>query len=259
MMFHRMQKEYFRLEEKAEEIRRKLQVLPEGKLVCCNQARGYQKWYQSDGKEKIYIPKNNRALAEQLALKKFLAAQLEDLENEKRAIRFYLRHHSAETQAEALLNEPSSYTELLSSSFVPLSQSLSAWMQEPFECNRYHPEQLIYKTIRGIAVRSKSESMIVMSLTAHQIPFRYECALQLGEKIVFPDFTIRHPQTGEFYYWENFGLMDNAGYARNACAKIQLYVSHNIIPTIQLLTTYETKEQPLTTEVIEKMIEHYFL
>lgn len=258
MSYHHMQREYLRLKEEADRIRRKLQVLPAGKLVCCNQAGKYQKWYRRDGEKKYYIPKKNRILAEQLALKKFLTAQLADLENEMRAIQFYLRHYPAAKQAEMLLTEKSFPTELLASSFTPLSQSLSAWMHAPYEKNPYHPELLIHK-IGELTVRSKSEAMIATALLAHQIPFRYECALQLGGKVVFPDFTIRHPQTGEAYYWEHFGLMDYSDYAQNACAKVQLYTSCNIIPSIHLLTTYETKAHPLTTEMIEKVIAYYFL
>ncbi len=258
MIYQRIQKEYLRLEEEANKIRSRLQTLPAGKLICVQNDK-YQKWFQSDGHTKRYIPKSNRALAEQLALKKFLTAELEDMEDEKRAIAFYLRHYPASKRTEALLSESSPYTELLAHGIAPLSQTLSDWMNAPYAGNPYYPEQLIYKCIGGITVRSKSESMIVTALTAHQIPFRYECGLQLGEKTIFPDFTIRHPKTGAVYYWENFGLMDNAGYAKNACSKIQLYISHNIIPTIQLLTTYETREQPLTAEMIEKVIDYYFL
>ena len=117
----------------------------------------------------------------------------------------------------------------------------------------------MHKGSSGNYVRSKSESMIDMVLYIHKIPFRYECALTLGETTLFPDFTIRHPQTGEVFYWEHFGLMDNAEYSKNACSKLQLYTNHGIIPSIQLITTYETKEHPLTADVIEKIVEDYFL
>lgn len=72
-------------------------------------------------------------------------------------------------------------------------------------------------------------------------------------------FTIRHPKTGEVFYWEHFGLMDNPTYSKNAYSKLQLYTNHGIIPSIQLITTYETKEHPLTAETIEKIVENYFL
>lgn len=58
--------------------------------------------------------------------------------------------------------------------------------------------------------------------------------------------------------WEHFGLMDDESYSQNTSSKLQLYTSCGIIPGIQLITTYETKEYPLSTEVIEKTIHYYF-
>ena len=98
-----------------------------------------------------------------------------------------------------------------------------------------------------------------MLLYTHKIPFRYECALQIGEIKLYPDFTIRHPKTGAVYYWEHFGLMDNSVYAQNAYTKLQLYTSHGIIPSIQLITTFETKENPINSDIVLKIIKHYFL
>lgn len=148
---------------------------------------------------------------------------------------------------------------LLTPYFTPLSQELSDWMNSPYEHNPHHPEHLLYKSSSGNLVRSKSEAIIDMLLSLNKIPFRYESALQLGEVTLFPDFTIRHPKTGIVYYWEHFGLMDNPIYSQNAFSKLQLYTSHGIIPSIQLITTYETKENPLCPDTVEKIITHYFL
>lgn len=98
-----------------------------------------------------------------------------------------------------------------------------------------------------------------MFLYKYKIPFRYECILQLDDIFIFPDFTIRHPETGEVFYWEHFGMMDNPNYSKKVLSKLQLYISNGIIPSIQLITTYETKENPLSSEVVEKIVEHYFL
>jgi len=59
-----------------------------------------------------------------------------------------------------------------------------------------------------------------MILYADNIPFRYECALQLDNITIYPDFTIRHPQTGETIYWEHFGRMDKDDYSKNAFSKL---------------------------------------
>ena len=101
--------------------------------------------------------------------------------------------------------------------------------------------------------------MITMMLHTYNIPFRYECEFVLGSQIIYPDFTIRHPQTGEWYYWEHLGKMDDPGYYKNKFRLLEKYTSHGIVPSINLILTFETKEHPLTIDVIQKIIEHYFL
>ena len=71
-------------------------------------------------------------------------------------------------------------------------------------------------------MRSKSEAMIAMNLYVQKIPYRYECELKLGSITLFPDFTIRHPETGEIFYWEHFGMMDKSEYVKNASDKISM-------------------------------------
>ena len=126
------------------------------------------------------------------------------------------------------------------------------------ELAEQYPEYKIHKTCTGEMVRSKSEAFIYTCLCNHKIPFRYECALPLGTRTIYPDFTIRHPNTGETYYWEHFGMMDESYYYQKTFPKLQLYASYGIIPSINLITTYETKKHPLSSEVIVKTIEHHF-
>ncbi len=184
---------------------------------------------------------------------------LGDLEQEKNALGYYLRHHANEnSKAEELLTTIPGYKDLLFDFFVPKDQEAVEWMQAPYEKNSRFPEQLLHKTSAGIYVRSKSEAMIVMFLHMHKIPFRYECALNLGNITIHPDFTVRHPETGEIFYWEHFGRMDDPVYSRKVPSKLQLYIANGIIPSIHLITTYETQDAPLNSEVIENIIEYYF-
>lgn len=259
MIYERMKKEYQTILEQIRILQAKIACLPEGKFVC-SRSGSYFKWYQSDGAKKTYIPKKNRKLAEQLAQKKYFTYQLDDLMKEKTAIEFYLQHYSPPLgKADFLLiNEPG-YTELLTPYFKPKSQELSDWMHSPYERNDKYPEQLVHKAPSNNFVRSKSEAMIDLLLSKNRIPFRYECALHLDNITFFPDFTIRHPKTGDFYYWEHFGLMDDPSYSQNTFTKLKVYSSFGIIPNIQLITTYETKEHPLGFEMIEEIIRYYFL
>lgn len=248
-----------RLDKQITHLQEQLKNFPPGKLVCTRNQNRY-KWYQSDGHKCTYIPKKNHLLAEKLAVKKYLSLSLDDLIAEKRAIQFYLNHHHSDTgRAEQLLTQDSEFKNLLAPHFTPLSQELSDWAHADYSRNPKFPEQLIHKSSSGNLLRSKSESMIDMLLYTNKIPFRYECMLLLGEITIYPDFTIRHPKTGQIYYWEHFGMMDNPSYSKKVASKLDLYISNGFIPSIQLLTTYETKDSPLSSEVINKLITHYFL
>ena len=259
MIYEKALDENQKLEMQIRSIQNQLKKFPEGKLISASNGKG-NKWYWSDGHKPVYLPKTERSLAEQLAHKKYLTLRLKNLLQEKKAIGFYLRHHDdkANQKEQSYINSPE-YKELLAPAFIPMNQELADWENAPYETNEQYTENLIHNTYSGKLVRSKSEAIIDMFLYKNKIPFRYECKLQLGEAYVFPDFTIRHPRTGETFYWEHFGMMDNPSYVQKACSKIQLYASNGIIPSVQLITTYETKANPLSSQMVEKIVEYYFL
>jgi len=184
----------------------------------------------------------------------------EEIAQEEKALAFYLRHHHTEPlKSEQLLQDTHGYQELLTPYFQIQSQELQKWAEEPYQSNPYFPEQLIHKSSSGRFVRSKSEAMIDHFLYTNRIPYRYEAPLQLGQQIIYPDFTIRHPRTGDIYYYEHFGKMDDPAYCKKTAMKIQLYSEHGIIPSIHLIMTFESLKHPLTTDTIQKTIEEYFL
>ena len=259
MIYERLLNEKQKNEAQIKMLENQLSQLPEGKLICARNGTRY-KWYQSDGHSKKYLPKSQRHTAEQLAYKKYLSTKLNNLLIEQQSINSYLTtHQTYKKESEDSLFQSPGFHELLSPFFSPLSHELQEWVNAPFEKNKKNPENLIHKAYSGNRVRSKSEMLIDMFLYLHKIPFRYECLLHLGEMYLFPDFTIRHPKTGQLYYWEHFGMMDNPNYSKNVSHKLHQYISHGIIPSIQLITTYETKDSPLLPETVEKIIYEYFL
>lgn len=257
MFIQQFSKTSHTLDQQITALQKKLSTSPEGHLICCHDKK-HCKWYWNNGHTRQYLPRSKRDLAEQLAIKKYDTYVLNELTQQKKAVDSYLHHYPAKRKSEHLLTIPG-YAELLSSHFRPLSDELSEWMTASYEQNQSHPEHLIHKTLSGHYVRSKSEAMIDSLLFTNRIPFRYECALVLDGLPIYPDFTIRHPKTGRIYYWEHFGLMDDPAYCRRTSSKLQLYISHEIIPSIHLITTYETQQNPLTIEMIQKIIDHYFL
>ena len=177
---------------------------------------------------------------------------------EKIALSKYLKQHQSNVNKfEILLRDDSEYRSLLAPHFTSYSKELQEWADASYEKNPKYPEQLVHKSLSGNVVRSKSEALIDMILYQNQIPFRYESPLIFNDITFYPDFTLRHPKNGKQIYWEHFGMMDNATYSRNAYNKLQLYCSNGLIPSINLITTFETESSPLTSDFIVKVINHY--
>ena len=259
MSYEKMVAEKHVIEQKIMQLEEELCEYPEGELQCVNNG-SYSKWFHKLGKEKKYLPKEQILLAQQLATKKYLSLRLSDLIQEKQAIDLYLKHRQAHPgKAEALLTDKSEFRTLISNRSDDFEKEITDWQNTPYEQNENYPQQKIYKTITGQYVRSKSEVMISMILYKYNIPFRYECALKLGDRVIYPDFTIKHPRTGKIYYYEHFGRMDDVSYCKKACAKIELYSLNGIMPTIQLLATFETSDNPLTPEAVEQLVKQYFI
>ncbi len=259
MLRKKIREEYQWIQDQIVQVEEKLKKMPHGKLLFSH-GKNSVKWYVSDGHKKVYLPKKERWTAERLAAKKFLEIKLENLLRRKQALDHYFECYLGDEDiAEKLLSPDSDYYELLSPYFQTKDDELRQWMEEDYVKNSNYPESLIHKTSSGIFVRSKSESMIEMFLYTNQIPFRYECELILDGITMYPDFTIRHPKTGKIYYWEHFGLMDDPSYVQTACSKLALYANNGIVPSIQLITTYETKEHPLNYHDVAGIGAQYFL
>ncbi|MFO1461564.1 MAG: AAA family ATPase, partial [Verrucomicrobiota bacterium] len=91
-------------------------------------------------------------------------------------------------------------------------------------------EKLIHRTMRGEAVRSKSEVIIADHLANRGLVYRYEAPLTLGGETRFPDFTVEDSDTGITYYWEHCGMFYDAGYRKRWEAKLHWYRQHQILP-----------------------------
>ncbi|MBQ1172021.1 MAG: ATPase [Lachnospiraceae bacterium] len=255
---------YNDVKERKEEIERELTKIygfekkyPKGELLCARNDSRY-KWYLKEQGKTSYLPKNKRELAEMLATKKYFHYRKEELECELSACNSYLnKMTSRKDKSEQLLQHPE-YSKLIAKYFIPIKESLMEWQNTDYERCDKHEEAFIIKGTQGKMLRSKSEAIIDRLLYQNRIPFHYEEKLVLNGIILYPDFVIRHPITGEYYYWEHFGMMDDAEYINHACRKIKLYCENGILPSINLITTFETKEHPLSIEKVEEIIQEYF-
>lgn len=239
-------------------LRKKLKKYPEGELFCVKNGK-YIKWFQSNHSNPIYIPKSQRTLAIALAEKKYYTYQLDSLLlKEKTILKYEQLHQEIQKKMENLLRKDSPYLDLLKEHIFRMPDEALDWMNADYQHNTTYPKNLIHKTLAGHMVRSKSEVFISNSLFSRKIPYRYECMLEIENIQFFPDFTILHPKTGKIIYWEHFGLMDDPAYCDKAFNKLKIYALHGIIPSINLITTFETRQCPIDIESINKVIDEYF-
>ena len=231
---------------------------PQGELICAKNGKNC-KWYLKRNNRTVYLPKKERELAQKLARKKYCLLRTRELKSELAACRAYMKKAEKAVNFVEKKIENTEYEKLLGGWFCSVNKEVGEWKKESYEKNEAHLENLNIKGTGGKYLRSKSEAMIDKILNNVGVPFRYEEKLVLGDAVFYPDFTIKHPRTGKIYYWEHFGMMDNSEYVNRACQKIKIYCNCGIIPSVNLILTYETKEHPFDMDSAEQIVREYFL
>lgn len=121
---------------------------------------------------------------------------------------------------------------------ILFSQEQLKWLNEPYQKNNFHPEDLKHITNGGVAMRSKSERIIGNKLEEWNIPYRYDALLVLGETTYYPDFTILK-NNGEIIFWEHLGMMDKEDYFVKNCNRLREYRRHGLCEHTNLIVTWE--------------------
>lgn len=135
---------------------------------------------------------------------------------------------------------------------------------EPIEIDgKFLEANLIHKTRKGLAVRSKSEVIIADLLYAKNIEFQYEQVL-VGDDGTerWPDFTIFDDTTGQRIYWEHLGMLHRPSYRRNWKKKLKWYRKHGVLPREEgggpkgtLVTSRDDADGSISSFDIEEMID----
>ncbi len=240
-------------------LNRKLAACPEGKLWIVQNGKYYSYYYKPEGSTRVYLGKDQRELARRLAYKKYLELKIQDLEAKKEALIHYdEKYLSHFDQAARYLLENEGAARLLRECFPVAEAPLAVWAARPEARDAPYQENRIIECNSGHMVRTKSEALIANTLFEARIPFRYEDPLVLGNETVYPDFTIRHPQTGEYIYWEHFGMVDQLKYKSRWINALNNYASSGYYPFYNLIATTETGDMPLDAGQISVMMDYFF-
>ncbi len=133
------------------------------------------------------------------------------------------------------------------------------WLNDAYTAMPFFDDTEFY-TNNGVRVRSKSELIIANFLEQYDILYKYEKPLVLvGIGKVRPDFICLNTRNRREYVWEHFGMMDNADYANKNIAKLYCYQQNGFYPGKNMIVSFETSTQPISSKNLQSIIEQYLL
>lgn len=228
---------------------------PKGSLVL----RGHENYsiaLRENGRQyQIALKPDDTKLLHQIKNKRYITEALPILRDKISACNMFLINDTLYDPLSIEESLPKQYANPATASlFLPGDINPSEWYEEKYKRNSFYPEKLIHNTLGGLKTRSKSEAMIGTQLEAHNLPPRYEPLLLLGDKYVAPDFVFILPNTRRLCLWEHLGLIDNPEYTMHNLRKLDEYARNGYHIGYNLIITYETKNEPLTIEIIESKI-----
>ena len=261
---------------------------PPGILLCHRHKNGFRwqhKYLQDERSVTVSLNKTEELLAEKLAVNLYRMVCIENLQKQIAAIDKLIQSQCSEqpskTQSDSQLIDHlavsqmhmllcrvqhcprvpsdffrhlSPYRPFLISHLEKEYTEIINWYLGDYKRNEEHPEHLQFPVKLGFKVRSKSEVMEADKLFEAGILFHYEELILLSNEESYPDFFI--PVTiVERYAWEHYGAMDKPSYFHRTKGKILNYLDHQWFPGINMITTYETRQHPLTEEQVDHQIQ----
>ncbi len=238
-----------------------IQQAPEGCLrVRSNDKRisYYDRFRTAEGYKTRYLSPQRPDLINKLADKYYASTVLPAMKADLAALDAFLLLHSRTDEFTIAQNIKPEIMNVCSPK-VSRIKTVEDWLQRPSPLNPPHPEDLLFQTQKGDLVRSKSEVIIADILYRYGIPYRYEFPLILSDgRVRFPDFTILDPHSMKVYYWEHFGKLDDPGYGDTVCERLNQYSRHGILPGLNLIYTFETRNCPFLPQYAESLIHTFF-
>lgn len=250
------------LTKQINEITAFLSCAPDGKLRCMKKGADYQFYWitekgNTNGK---YIPKKDHRLASLLAQKtydqtilKFARAELAKIES---LIRFLQAHDYKGVYERA----SEARKKLISPFYVPDKEYVEWWKSRDYEKMGFGENDPGFYTINNERVRSKTEILIANLMHQKNIPYLYEVPLNLLKfGTVHCDFCGLNVRKRKTLYHEHFGMMDDPEYCEKALRKINAYQKNGYILGDNFIATFESKNQPLDMQALEKILDYYYL
>ena len=233
-----------------------LQRAPEGRIKIGHRSNGSVYYVMADDDGDKYLSVKDKTLAKALIQKSYNQKILKAAIDEKRML-VNLMENYPETIAEEIYSSLSKdRQQLISPIILPDDEYIKNWESKTFTPKPFEPGDPEYYSNKGERVRSKSEKIIADRLFARNVPYRYECPLDVPELgIIHPDFTILNVNKRQEMYLEHCGKMDDPKYANKLVRRNNCYSKCGIILGDSLFMSFESERYPLDTRTIDKLID----
>lgn len=238
----------------------KLNDLPEDKIIVsrsngCNQYY----WNESGSNKRRYARKSEYNLIKKVAQREYQTALNKRLYKLQKNLKQFIDNYNIE-ELSAFYAEMSDARKQL---IIPLIEPDDLFIQK-WKADEYSPmpfsNDTQYYSNEGVRVRSKSELIIANQLEYYGIPYKYEKPLVLyGNIKMRPDFECLNIRTREELLWEHLGMMDNISYANKNVNKINIYQQNGFFPGKNMILSFETSTNSLSSKTVNSLIENYLL
>lgn len=142
--------------------------------------------------------------------------------------------------------------------YAPLLPNPIQWEMLEAEQNSFKKEERRHY-YKGVYFRSKSEVLVAMVLDSHGLEFKYEAALHINGRTIYPDFVIRGKRDGKIFIWEHFGLIYLDKYRRNMYERLEELHQAGFNPWDNLLMSFDSEDGSIDIDFIEKMVNLYLM
>jgi len=241
-----------------EVLNERIDSFPEGRIKIKKCKSGVYYYLSLKGKKDQLLSEKDDDLIRDLIQKSYFRQMRVSLKNELKSINRILNIYPttlAEELYDQLSDERKAYAKPI---MVGDEKYARKWMERPYSRKSFKKDMPVYLTLKGERVRSKSEVIIADRLYANGIPYKYECPLKVGKKIIHPDFSILRLSDCSVVYHEHCGKMGDDTYIEDLVQRVNDYNEAGIIQGDRLFFSFETSKTPLDVRTIDNLINRHF-
>jgi len=245
-------------------VQREQEKLPQTHLRI-GKSNGVVQYFEISEKEDnkgTYISKSQINKAQEIAQSQYNKKLIRLLSRQIKALDIFTKNFFEDEMTQLYKKLPLERRKLINPVTLSDKEFAKNWLTLSYDGLYFDSEESLLFTAKGERVRSKSELLIAEALSRRGIPYRYEYPILLeinGQEItVHPDFCCLNLRTRKEIFWEHFGLMDDSDYSQRVVVKLNTYTQNKIFLGHNLIATFESARYPLSSKVVEKIIDEYF-